>query len=82
MDGVARTEVNIVIPIVKFGVEVGCGHRVGEVDAGMEALALPTDAENEAFQKLEMVADTANSRMTFYSEDNTVALSIGVKGVF
>ena len=43
---------------------------------------LPTDAENEAFAKLEMVADTANSRMTFYSEDNTVALSIGVKGVF
>ena len=43
---------------------------------------LPTDAEEEAFSKIEMVADSSTNKMTFYSEDNTVALSIGVKGVF
>ena len=42
---------------------------------------LPTDAEEEAFSKIEMVANTSTNKMTFYSEDNTVALTIGVKGV-
>jgi YHS domain-containing protein len=43
---------------------------------------LPTDAEEEAFSKIEMVANVSNKQMKFYSEDNTVALKIGVKGVF
>ena len=42
---------------------------------------IPTDAQNEAFAKLEMIANSSTNQLTFYSEDNTVALPIGIKGV-
>ena len=47
----------------------------------LNVASIPTDDQREAFSKLEMIADSTNNTLTFYSEDNTVALPIGVKGV-
>ena len=44
--------------------------------------SLPTDAQEEAWSGLKMVANTSNRQLTFYIETvPTVALSVGVKGV-
>ena len=44
--------------------------------------SLPTDAQEEAWGGLKMVANTSNNKLVFYSEAvPTVQLSVGVKGV-